>query len=81
MNLAHFAINADDPDASRTFYESVFGWQFQAFGPPGFFRIATGDDGLPGALQKRRDLVEGQPTIGLECTFGVEDVDAIARRK
>jgi predicted enzyme related to lactoylglutathione lyase len=75
----HFAINADDVDASRAFYERVFGWQFSAYGPPGFFQIRIGDDpGVRGALQQRRDLVDGQPTIGYECTFGVDDVDTVA---
>src|SRR5260221_537601 len=27
-NLSHFAINADDGNASRRFYESVLGWRF-----------------------------------------------------
>lgn len=79
-NLCHFAINADDVDASRQFYESVFGWTFSAYGPPGFFQIQTGPDdepGLRGALQERRQLLEGFPTRGLECTFAVDDVDRI----
>jgi hypothetical protein len=53
-----------------------------AWGPPGFFDIRTGTDenpGVHGALQQRRQLVEGQPMVGAECTFGVEDVDVIAR--
>lgn len=81
-NLSHFAINADDVTATRTFYEAVLGWTFQPWGPPGFFQIRTGTDADPGVLgsiQQRRDLVEGTPTIGLECTFGVDDVDATAR--
>ena len=32
--------------------------------------------GIGGALQARRELVEGVPTVGLECTFAVDDVDA-----
>jgi predicted enzyme related to lactoylglutathione lyase len=78
-NLSHFAINADDVPASRAFYESVFGWKFTAWGPPGFFQIQTGSDedpGIGGAIQQRRELVAGAPTIGLECTFAVDDVDA-----
>jgi uncharacterized protein len=78
-NLSHFAINADDVDASRTFYESVFGWTFTAYGPPGFFRIQTGpedDPGTRGALQERRQLLADLPTRGGECTFSVDDVDA-----
>ncbi len=79
--VAHFAINADDLDRARTFYEQVFGWRFEAWGPPEFFHIDTGDGGAPilrGALQKRRELVPGQPTIGFECTIAVADVDAVA---
>jgi uncharacterized protein len=78
-NLSHFAINADDVPASRTFYETVFGWTFDAWGPPGFYRIRTGPAGEPavqGVLQQRRQLLEDRPTLGLECTFAVEDVDA-----
>ena len=81
--LAHFAINADDVDAARRFYEAVFAWRFSPWGPPGFFQIQTGDepgDGVLGALQQRRDLVPGTRTVGFECTFSVDDVDAVARR-
>lgn len=77
-NLCHFAINADDVDTSRQFYESVFDWTFSAYGPPGFFQIQTGPDDDPGprgALQERRQLLEDLPTRGLECTFSVDDVD------
>lgn len=79
-NLTHFALNADDVEASRSFYETVFGWTFSAFGPPGFYKIQTGSDdepGLMGALQERRQLVDGVATTGAECTFGVDDVDAV----
>ena len=75
--LTHFAINADDVPAARAFYEKVFGWRFTAFGPPDFYRIET-PDGPGGALQKRRELLEGRPTVGYECTIEVADVDATA---
>ena len=81
-NLSHFALNADDVPAARAFYEKVFGWTFTPWGPPGFFDIRTGTEenpGIQGALQKRRELVPGQPMTGAECTFAVEDVDAIAQ--
>jgi predicted enzyme related to lactoylglutathione lyase len=80
-NIAHFAINADDVDRARRFYERVFGWHFQAWGPPGFLLIETGtksEPGIQGALQKRREVIPGQPMIGFECTVGVADVDAVA---
>ncbi len=79
--LSHFAINADDVGRARTFYEEVFGWTFQAWGPPGFLQINTGGDApsaVRGALQQRRELKPGTPTTGFECTIAVDDVDRIA---
>src|ERR1700712_3600972 len=79
--VAHFAINADDLNRARRFYEKVFGWRFEAWGPPGFFKIATSDGGDPGplgALQKRRELITAERTNGFECTVAVADVDAVA---
>jgi uncharacterized protein len=80
-NVAHFAINADDLPRARRFYEKVFGWRFTAWGPPGFLQIATGTEhepGILGAMQQRRELVAGHPTIGYECSVSVRDVDAVA---
>ena len=44
------------------------------------FGIKTGDGpaAVRGALQKRRELKTGTPTIGFECTFSVPDVDRLA---
>src|SRR5881409_856049 len=84
-NLAHFAINADDVPRAKRFYEKVFGWTFSAWGPPDFYQIKTGTDadpGVMGALQKRRELVPGQTTVGFECTIAVESIDGrLARHK
>jgi len=79
-HVAHFAINADDVSRARSFYEKVFGWRFEAWGPPGFFQITSngGTPGPLGALQKRRELIPGQRTVGFECTVAVADVDAVA---
>jgi predicted enzyme related to lactoylglutathione lyase len=80
--LAHFAINADDVEATKAFYEHVFGWRFEPWGPPDFFHIDTGTAaGSPprGALQRRRELVPGTPTTGFECTIAVPDVDAVTK--
>ncbi len=79
-NVRHFSINADDVPRARRFYEQVFGWAFQPWGPPGFFMIATGEsEGRPlGSLQGRRELVPGLRLNGFECTIAVDDVDAVA---
>jgi hypothetical protein len=73
--LAHFAINADDLAASKTFYERLFGWRFEPWGPPGFYLIAMPTaPAMRAALQQRRQLVEGARTVGFECTVAVDDV-------
>ena len=82
--LAHLAINADDVEATRRFYEEVFGWRFEPWGPPDFFHIDTNaetgaDAGPRGALQRRRELEPGTRTVGFECTIAVSDVDAVAK--
>jgi predicted enzyme related to lactoylglutathione lyase len=74
--ITHFAINADDVEASRRFYSALFGWTFEPWGPPGFLRMAT-DSGQVVALQHRRDL-GGVRMTGFECTIAVPDLDAIA---
>ncbi|HEU4421293.1 MAG TPA: VOC family protein [Pilimelia sp.] len=76
--LTHFAINADDVERARRFYEKVFAWRFEAWGPPDFYRLKAGA-GPGGALQRRRELVPGKPMIGYECTIAVDDVDATAQ--
>jgi predicted enzyme related to lactoylglutathione lyase len=80
-HVSHFAINAGDLKRARRFYENVFGWTFEAWGPPGFYLIHTGsgeNPGIQGALQQRRELVPGQKTIGFECTVAVDSADAAA---
>ena len=75
-DIAHFAINADDPEASLRFYEALFGWRFEPGGHPGFFRMER-ESGPIVALQQRRDL-GGVHMTGFECTIAVDDVDAAA---
>ena len=80
--VAHFAINADDVDRALRFYEKVFGWKFQAYGPPGFYMVdeqsAKATVALRGSLQKRREIVPGVAMRGFECTISVDDIDATA---
>ena|SRR5439155_5290351 len=78
-NLASFAIHADDVQRCRRFYEAVFGWRFEPWGPPDFYLVHTGDErkpGVQGLLHKRqapRGL--GGPNC-FECTVS-EDLDAV----
>jgi len=72
--LKHFAINCNNVDRAKSFYERVFQWKFEAWGPPGFYR--TTSSGVDGAIQGRREIVKGKPMFGFECSFGVENIDA-----
>ncbi len=78
-NVVHFAIHADDLERAQKFYNAVFGWRFEAWGPPDFFRIHTGDatnPGIEGALEKRHaPLREGDAANrGFTCTISVADI-------
>jgi hypothetical protein len=77
-HVAHFAINADDLTRARKFYERVFGWKFDPWGPPNFYIIDTGEKPAPeviGSLQARREIVPGKRMNGYECTISVTSVD------
>jgi len=80
-NLASFAIHADDVNRARAFYEAVFGWVFEPWGPPDFYLIHTGDEsspGIQGLMHKRSVPRTGTGLNEFDPTFSVEDVDAIA---
>lgn len=80
-NLAAFAIHVDDLDRAIAFYEAVFGWRFEPWGPPGFYLIQTGDDDAPGVqglMHKRHEPRTGTGLNGFEPTFSVADVEAVA---
>lgn len=77
-DVAHFAIHADDCERAKTFYESVFGWTFRPWGPPGFWRIETSPGAIHGALHGRQEPLVGTGISGFECSIAVEDVEAIA---
>ena len=82
-NLASFAIHVDEIDRAIAFYEAVFGWVFEPWGPPGFYLIHTGDEtepGIQGLMHKRHQPRTGTGLNGFECTFSVDDVDEIRAR-
>ena len=79
-NLASFAVHVDDTDRAIAFYEAVFGWVFEPWGPPGFYLIHTGDAASPGVMglmHRRQEPRTGTGLNGFEPTFAVDDVDAV----
>lgn len=79
-NIAHFDVAADDVERARRFYEGVFGWRFEAWGPPDFYLIHTGtarDPGIHGSVSKRLHPLSAGGRTAFECTIGVDDLGAI----
>jgi predicted enzyme related to lactoylglutathione lyase len=87
QNVGHFAIECDDVERARAFYESVFGWTIKPWGPPNYYHITTGTPDKPGILGDLRErphkLGEDGPSIGgYVCTINVlslKDVLAAAQ--
>jgi predicted enzyme related to lactoylglutathione lyase len=72
--LRHFAINADNVQRAKSFYENSLGFEFNPWGPPNFYQVKNVGDGLIGALQERRELVSGKTANTFETTLGVDDL-------
>lgn len=82
-NVVHFAIHADDVERARRFYEAVFGWRFEPWGPPGFYNVDTGTPerpGIHGALHARSEPLTGTGMRGFSCTVAVDDLAATRER-
>lgn len=77
-HVRFFSIMADDVARARRFYEAVFGWSFEDWGPPGFYLIRGA--GLEGSLHARQEALTGTGYRAFEITIGVDDVDAIAQK-
>ncbi len=73
-NVCHFAIECDDVERARAFYESVFGWRMLAWGPPDYYQIVTGspeDPGILGDLRVRHKTAGEGGHRAFACTIRV----------
>lgn len=78
--VVHFSVYADQPERAIGFYQAVFGWSFEAWGPPGYWKIRTGEGDHPGLVdgalsQRTGPRGEGTPNA-FRCTISVADLDA-----
>lgn len=71
-----FGINADDVRRAKAFYEGVFGWRFEPWGPPDFYTCHDTGGGIGGLLQGRHTVADDRREPGLSVTFGVDDIAA-----
>ncbi|MCH9650482.1 MAG: VOC family protein [Deltaproteobacteria bacterium] len=79
--VCHFAIYADDLERAMGFYQGVFGWTFEAWGPPDFYLVQTGSEGAGvhmGSLDRRREPLAEGGANAYRCTISVEVVEEIA---
>ena len=57
--VSHFEITADDPDRAAEFYRKAFGWEFNDWGGPFKYLLATTGPadqvGINGAIMPRND--------------------------
>ena len=71
--VIHFELPSSDYPASRSFYESVFGWKFTQFeGPTEYWLVSTGATSEPGI-----DGGLGGAANEFKATVNTVDVDNI----
>ena len=75
----HIAINATDVQGVKAFYETIFGWRLEPWGPPDYYQDQQSGGDVIIALHGRRELAPGARMLGFEVTVAVEDIDATAR--
>jgi hypothetical protein len=77
-SVVHFEIFATNVERARAFYERVFGWEFEAGGPPDFYLFNTGPRGDPGLTHGLLAKRSGPATQGslnaFRCTVGVRSI-------
>ena len=81
--LTHFAIHIEKIERAKSFNDGVFDWGFNSYGQNDFLQIKadkTENGELIGALQSRKYSPVPEKIIGLECSFGVENIDDIIEK-
>jgi uncharacterized protein len=66
--LRHLAINADDVQRAKTFYEAVFGWRFEPWGPPDYYQAREAGEGFVKATLAVDDI--GATTAAIVAAGG-----------
>lgn len=82
QNIGHFAIECDDVERAKAFYEAVFGWEIVPWGPPNYYQIITGTPERPGILGDLRERTHGTGgsgagASGYVCTINVFDLKSV----
>ena len=87
----HFEIHVDNPERAIKFYQDVFDWKFQKWGPDDkpYWMVMTADKGskepgINGGLLPRpkecKPLESGAALNAYACTMQVENIDEIIKK-
>jgi predicted enzyme related to lactoylglutathione lyase len=75
--VIHFEIPADDPGRAVKFYEKVFGWKIDKWGPIDYWLATTGPDNEPGINGAIMTKETQRTTVN---TVSVSSVDEYAKK-
>jgi predicted enzyme related to lactoylglutathione lyase len=75
--VVHFEIPADDPGRAVKFYEKVFGWKIDKWGPIDYWLATTGPDNEPGINGAIMTKETQRTTVN---TINVSSVDEYAKK-
>jgi predicted enzyme related to lactoylglutathione lyase len=86
--VAHFEIQADDPERAKAFYAAVFDWAYEDYGQmtgSAYWGITTGPEdtaGINGGLLQRPAPAPApeQGANAFVCTMVVDDFDGTEQR-
>jgi uncharacterized protein len=86
--VAHFEIQADDPERAKAFYAAVFDWTYEDYGQmtgSAYWGITTGPEdtaGINGGLLQRPAPAPApeQGVNAFVCTMVVDDFDGTEQR-
>jgi uncharacterized protein len=86
--VAHFEIQADDPERAKAFYAAVFDWTYEDYGQmtgSAYWGITTGPEdtaGINGGLLQRPAPAPApeQGANAFVCTMVVDDFDGTEQR-
>ena len=77
-------LHTPDPDAAAAFYEALFGWTTESFGPFTMFRLPGYVGGEPEQPVSREVIATMTPATGgpahWSANFWVQDADAAAAK-
>jgi predicted enzyme related to lactoylglutathione lyase len=76
--VVHFEISVENPERAKKFYQDVFGWKINKWGPVDYWLIETGEKSVPGidgALRMKddREELKNEKTINTISVLNIDE--------